>query len=436
MIVQKLSLKSSYFPGSCFYKNFSGFGPKTSHKKVKKESIPRWIKGLCLIALPFFIESQCYAESYIQKQPPYVEKKLNGYKFVDPSANVLSYPEKRSFGLGEIRQFNLGDLHGNALKLVYFLISEELASCDKQDFESLAKLYQKQPGDVTKEDLKLFCHLIENIKIHPILKGGMIRLLGDECCDRGENDYYVLKILEKLTKEKVPFEILFSNHGYELISCFEKGLMDHISYLETVECGTSLTNLRDFIKQDLISLKEVDHLIKNIYYPKLKLLSCTKEIKDQKTFYTLYSHAPIGLKTVRMLACHPYFLMSQDSIESLGLEKVIDKINRQFQSFLQNGLITEKFDHEIHNKTPPDQIPNSLPIRRCIWSRGFQANDEPIHQIGDVYFSYVHGHDGNGITEPKFSLFVINLDNLFGKGRGNERREYSSYLSHEFSEIK
>ena len=364
------------------------------------------------------------------------ESKLSSFVAIDTDANLLEYPKVRPFKMPGEKQYTLGDLHGNALKLFYFLIKEDLIAMSPGDYNTFCQIYYKRTESVTKQDLKCFDEILARIEYRKITNGGMVRLLGDEFCDRGENDYYVLKILEALKAHQVPFEVLFSNHGYELISCFEKGLMEHMSYLETVDCGASLTHLRDFIKKDLVSYKEVERLIKEVYYPNLKLLSYTTQKEEGLSRFTLYSHAPIGLKTVQMLAFHRLFALNMDFSQTYGWGSTIDKVNAKFQAYLKQGLITYHFDHEIHNRSPVDKIPFSLPVRRCVWSRGFVAQDEPVKELEGVLYTYVHGHDGCGVVDEKYKGFVVNLDNLLGKGRGNEARTYSVHVSSETSKLE
>lgn len=398
------------------------------------------------IAQSFFIQPRAFAilsavafgviagDEFSQGLPiDQITRKKHGFKILDPQANLLKFPRKTpELGI-EKRQFTLGDLHANALKLLYFLIKEDLIDMSEEDYYLFAKIYQKDHNDILEQDLESFHKILARIKCRQIPDGGMIRFIGDDVCDRGENDYYVLKIFEKLHKENVLFEIIFSNHGYELISCFEKDIMIHTSYLETIECGTSLTHMRDFVLRGYVSLSEITALIREVYYPHLKLLSYSQDHTSALDHFTIYSHAPVGLKTIRMLSAHKNFGLSYDAYENQGPCFVIDKINQVFKSYLKQAKIIEKFDQEIHSATQAHKIPFSEPIKRCIWSRDYEEFDEPKNFWKNQSFSFVHGHDGCGHTDDKYKEFVINLDNLFGKGRGNEKRPYSSYLSDESS---
>lgn len=402
------------------FQKYAPFFKLSFHQQCKRLITVRWL----VISMAFFALSSAYAEEICEPH-----KKIDGLKILEKEANLLEYPEKRSWRLNSEKQFTLGDLHGNALKLLYFLIKENLIKISKEDYMSFVFIYLKETENVTFNDLEQFQLILDKITWLKEGQDCLVRLLGDEFCDRGQNDYYTLKILEALQKKGMVFEILFSNHGYELISCYEKGLLSHISYLETVECGGSLTHMRQFIQRGLISYKEIEALINKVYYPHLKLLSYKTIQRENNTFFTLYSHAPIGLNTIKALADHKNFTLSYGLIENQGLEFTIDKINSRFKEILYKKSITHEFDQEIHSAPPSDKIPLSLPLKRCIWSRGYQDADLPIKQKGNIFFSYVHGHDGMGFEEMPFKDHVINLDNLFGKGLGNEKGTYSSYIS-------
>lgn len=405
------------------YRCFQKYAPifnSSLHKQYRKVISPRWL----IISMAWFAISTSYAEALCE---PY--KKIDGLKIVEKGSNLLDYPEKRTWRLNGEKQFTLGDLHGNALKLLYFLIKENLIELTQEDYMNFSYIYHKETESVTTSDLKQFQKILDKITWLKEGEDCLVRFLGDEFCDRGQNDYYTLKLLEALQKKGMPFEILFSNHGYELISCYEKGLLSHVSYLETIECGGSLTHMREFIQKGLVSYDEIESLINKVYYPHLKLLSYKSLQRENKTFFTLYSHAPIGLKTIKALAIHKNFALSFGLIENQSLEFTIDKINSRFKEILYKKRISHEFDQEIHSATPSDKIPLSLPLKRCIWSRGYQETDLPIKQKGHTFFSYVHGHDGMGFEENQNKDHVINLDNLFGKGLGNEKGTYSSYIS-------
>lgn len=83
----------------------------------------------------------------------------------------------------------------------------------------MVKIYQTPLENIDKECLIQFNTILDRIVFE---KGRMIRLLGDELADRGANDYFTLKLLEKLQLNKVPVEILLSNHSVEFIESYEK----------------------------------------------------------------------------------------------------------------------------------------------------------------------------------------------------------------------
>jgi hypothetical protein len=53
-------------------------------------------------------------------------------------------------------QLTIGDLHGNGLKLMYFLVRQNVIDLDESDYLRFAEIYLKDVDGITKEDLKTF----------------------------------------------------------------------------------------------------------------------------------------------------------------------------------------------------------------------------------------------------------------------------------------
>lgn len=125
------------------------------------------------------------------------------------------------FQIAKGAQLTIGDLHGNACKLIHFLIKHKvLTNVTPQDYSRFILLYKVwDSGTVKQDDLNWFLKWVASFQFST---SGTVRFIGDELADRGANDYFTLKILEKMSLEQVPFEIMFSNHSAEFISCYEK----------------------------------------------------------------------------------------------------------------------------------------------------------------------------------------------------------------------
>src|SRR5579883_2145455 len=88
-------------------------------------------------------------------------------------------------------EFTIGDLHGNALKLLHFLVRQNVINLDEAEYAEFVKLYKKDSKEITKEDLDvIFEKILAKMTANPV---GTVRLIGDELSDRGANDYFTLK---------------------------------------------------------------------------------------------------------------------------------------------------------------------------------------------------------------------------------------------------
>ena len=158
----------------------------------------------------------------------------------DVNINVCPLPGD----LSDITNATLGDLHGNALKLLFFLTYLGIFQINEEIYKRLVHIYHTPTAALTQELLDEFDFIVGDI---PILNRTLlVRLIGDELADRGSNDYFTLRILEKLYLEEIPIEILLSNHGIGFIEAYEDKptfLYDNLGS----DYATSLYNLQTMI---------------------------------------------------------------------------------------------------------------------------------------------------------------------------------------------
>ncbi len=392
-------------------------------------------------------------------------KRGNSIELIDENADLSKYPAASEYPFDKNCQLTIGDLHGNALKLLYFLLRQNVIVSNQKDYLKFAEIYHKNTDDLTKTDIDEFKAILERVQWKKAPTGAMVRLIGDELCDRGSNDYFTLKILEKLYDNHIPFEIIVSNHGFEFIHVYEKGLINNESYMEKGGFGGSLTNLRKLVKKELVTMDEIDSLLKKAYQPSLKIVSYThqthpvlfqkairlsssifnaifcddiaKPIDDwmPKEKITIYTHAPVGLKTVKTLAEHDRFGIKycDDSVEDLMT--TIDKINEKFNLFVQKNEVSVTFSPDVKvGRDITGDVTNisfEYPMKRCLWSRGHQDKDLPVRKQGLFEVYYAHGHDGAGKIDARFMDYITNLDNQLGKGPENAKKKYSILYTHE-----
>lgn len=303
----------------------------------------------------------------------------------------------------------IGDLHGNAVKLMYFLVKHGFATkLSEDDYENLALLLSYDVNEITSNhvlDIKKRLSCIEWKNSNKIL------LLGDDLCDRMFNDYWTLLIYEQLVAHKISIEFLISNHNIEFILATElsksfkppKALMKSMSL--------SMANLQQLIEDGVVELSEVQSIVDNAYKPNLKCLGY--HLMDDKKSICLYSHAPIDLEIVKSLAKFLSVSFQDDTPELLALS--IDAINRAFSCHVKNKTVhqllhseklqTKGYGYILTNKTPKQSIPFEL----VIWNRDYSILNRKA--LWNEYpMTYVHGHNFG----DDFGGHIYNLNNTLG----------------------
>ena len=205
----------------------------------------------------------------------------------------------------------LGDLHGNAIKLLYFLVRHGICDISNEQYARLVQIYKTPQDLLTRALLDEYNTLIAGMAVinHDVL----VRLIGDELGDRGSNDYFVIKILQKLSKDKAKLEILLSNHGVEFVEAYER-FVERKNKFETTLLDNrfhapSLQALANLVERRLIDAQEIFEFVNSSYKPSLKAISYT--LDPAKPGITIFSHAGVGLTSdnliSKILSC-PYFI--------------------------------------------------------------------------------------------------------------------------------
>lgn len=323
------------------------------------------------------------------------------YGLIEIQANINEPPKVQQ---SEATHISIGDLHGNTLKLIYILIEQgvlKLQGGDK-DYFSLRDIYKKNLRALTLDDLSHFKKIIDKVEVN---KDRAVMLIGDELCDRGQNDYFTLYLLNKLKKEHAKVEILFSNHGMEFIRDYERDKFtgEHNLMVCPQNQGKSLTNMFLLIDKKLITDDEVKELTKNGYMNMVKAIGYSVSEEGK---LTLYTHAPVGLETIRALAEKLGLQKeySEDSVEAIIVS--IDKINKKIQ---QGGPKAQTFSAKSDDIG--QCFPVSDPCYRLIWNR--ELGKELVTKTKNgLEINFVHGHIGAGNSVSKQHT---NIDNDFGK---------------------
>lgn len=327
----------------------------------------------------------------------------------EETEDLLQIPVKNLFRCPDplrrlnVTQLTFGDLHGNAIKLLYLLVRFGILKITPQNYMKLVSAYQKG-AEAKLSDIQYFKLILFRAEIPNDLKI-TIRLIGDILSDRGKNDFFTLLILEKLFKNKVSFEILFSNHD----AVFLKKYADNFPIFfdeDLIYPDESYQNMLALISKGLIRKEAVFRLIESVFLPSLKLISYTKDL--EKRIIYLFSHAPVGLEIVRELARHYRVPFRVDTLEALC--STIDAINVEFSAGISLGA---PFLIDLHRKIYRGKGSHY----KLIWSRR-KSDYSPLlpASLGKGSEQYelffIHGHDG---PAPNANPRQINLDNHLGK---------------------
>jgi hypothetical protein len=317
-------------------------------------------------------------------------------------------------------QITVGDLHGNAMKLIFILVKHGIATnLNAADYNRLVTLY-KTPvhgssldrmflKSLTKDDLNEFNQILSKIQFNT---NCLLRLIGDELADRGNNDYFTLKILEKLHEHKVPIEILLSNHAIEFLEACELQTDFNPPRLSVETHASSMANLQILVDTHLVTREEILAIVKTRYISSLRTISYSLS-KDNQDI-TLYSHAGIGLQTIRSLA--KKIKVEYNDGTAIQLAQTIHRINKQFQTHVHSNTVNTLYSREIMQSACAQSDScnlNHAPFEFIMWNRRYDNLIRPaVYKAYHIHF--VHGHDIHDKTIGN----IYNLDNILGKIEG------------------
>jgi hypothetical protein len=313
-------------------------------------------------------------------------------------------------------QITIGDLHGNAMKLMFLLVKHGIATnLNDNDYFRLVEIYIWPLRLLTKQHLDDFNRILSNITFHA---GSLVRLIGDELADRGSNDYFTLKILEKLKQHHVPVEIILSNHGVEFIEAYEK--QDAFVPPMLFQYASSMISLQYLIEQGLVERDEIIAIANNSYKPTLRALSYSRSDNN----ITIYSHAGIGLNTIQTLA-QKLEVDYQDTTTD-ELAQTIDNINAAFQQYVQSNTVNTLYtrDKMLQGYSGYVELCDA-PFEFIMWNRVYDNIHRPTSQH-DYSMHFVHGHDTD---DKQYGSHIFNLDNLLGKGQYFSQGAYTVLYS-------
>lgn len=310
-------------------------------------------------------------------------------------------------------QLTIGDLHGNALKLLYILIRHGFFDLSNELYALFVHIYKKPADCLTRQDIDDFNVIIDSLEV--LERRKLLRLIGDETADRGQNDYFTLKLIKKIVIEQIQLVILISNHGYDFIRSYERYIAMGNVFPSDLKHGfsNSLNNLRTLIYKGIISNEEFLDLANEYYRPNLKLIDYS--IDPLNNAITIFSHAIIGLDLIKSF-CNFLGIAYKDNLIP-DLAGTIDNLHSAFKERVNiNGIHTLNRSWVTTDSTL-DLLRNN-PLTYLMFNRDFRSTPDHLMRpsfLDDngakIYFT--HGHDPDAPSENH----VFNLDqhNILGK---------------------
>lgn len=407
-----------------------------------------------------------------------IQKLADGVQTRQRKVNIYQFPKHINQSLiksSVLTIRTIGDLHANAIKLLHFLVQENIFEMDEDDYEELSTTYQEiayfsslleqlrllsmtvkqlemktelseveqdqlnktrtkvtmiqdainqnYSPDQLDEFIRTFDEYLNGIKVCKTEVMPRIRLIGDELGDRGACDYFVIAIFQKLFKEQIPFTVLLSNHN---MSFFEKFFantqidslapeyrtsLQSMQYLMQTKLPTQNANNNNNVEKTILSEAAIKKQLHQVYFPNLKLIDADV-VGDT---IIIYGHSRPDLNLVRAYA-HKFGVDYKDKTTS-ELKNTIELINQEFQrSFVQNEDIHHSYQTDYLLQTNVYNIDKEIdPVAFGIWNRNDKLVD-CVSQHNGYHIIWVHGHDADMQPLPN----VVNLDDLVGKVQSDD----------------
>ena len=302
------------------------------------------------------------------------------------------------------------------------VIPHETIEVSKYDFNAMWLAYESISNGAIPESLSGLTGLLNRITVNP---GFKVRLLGDVFADRGNNDYFTLKVLEKLHRGGVAPEITYSNHDLWFLDNYKKTATSDWSFFNVHNQQNSLVGLYNYINKGLIKQEEVAFLVEKYVLPYINPIAYTLAEDGKKI--DLFMHAPNNFTAIKQFA-QILGVIYKPPTSALELAKVIDAINNKFQQ-----LCGEDYANVIkaaaHGKasTHNSGVMAGKFLRQFIWNR-MEKTQRCIDfsTYPDFVNHVVHGHT---TVSQSHNTKQVNLDNALGKGSWENQGEYRVFFT-------
>lgn len=334
-------------------------------------------------------------------------------------ATSESWGNTNSSPSGRKKQLDIGDLHGNFLKLLKPLLQTGVVSlAEGTDYEELVRIENIAPHLLEQEDFNKFKAIIDRL----IIKDPqvLVTLYGDTKGDRGSNDYYTKYLLKKLKKENIVTKTIFSNHDFHALFPEFETITDEPKY-------SSYINEQVLLDRGLITQRELDEFNQD-YFESLQLLSYKIE-KDQHgkiTAFNITAHAFEGTGPENIAAVAEYFGITPRLDTIAHIAKTIDAINAKFRQQMKDPAKRKTLAAKIADDTLDHQINLNDPEENELEKYKAHKKAHPFYGLMFSYDTYdtwgdiegivpiqSHGHIGQSTKADKATQ--INLDGSAGQ---------------------
>ena len=309
-----------------------------------------------------------------------------GYEIDELEANLRVYPFE---GGSEIDFLVIGDLHANPMKALWILIHYGVIKLKDpyEHWKELWSIYLTPVDEVNISSLERFLEILMETTVDREAVAEIL-FLGDMIADRGENDIYMFMVLSVLHQDKVPYNILMSNHDWEAIVHFDnpKNYEDALTKMPP-EISRSMLNRR-ILEDKFPLMRDFSRgLYLKYYQPNLKLYAYSRPGSDVNI---LYSHAPILSELIEMQSIK---FLRQEPEHFSDIVELVDKLNRYLLHHLTSSRIFEW----------------SNLIWDTVWNRNYTKKS--VDFLKRMNCLNVHGHDMPSKTQDCF----LSLDSMIGK---------------------
>lgn len=328
----------------------------------------------------------------------------------DNNDNLKQHPTIKKSSLSLIA---VGDLHGNALKLLHFLLKTGVLFWPTDDATPPEERYQEfyhayYASPVTVANLATIKGLIKKLRAPPNCP--YLRFLGDELADRGQNDLISLWLFECLDEHGLAYDCCFSNHTHIFMSLYQQVIINQEPLPALNLAFQSINSLYWCMTNGLIEQEEIIRLVNN-HKKHLRIINYGL---DDSGIYQ-YSHAPTSHNIDKHLAKKLGLFYIDNTPEFRAWS--IEAINQKFTSLLDSGQMPSLFDQNtiisLSNKVTLSE--EEHPFEHTIWNRRYDALSRPLKHPQHQYSQgSAHGHDSEEPNDDQ--EYIICLDALFGKG--------------------